>query len=176
MAHLLRDRALLLKSFYQTGYNATKGLCLNRWQKSLRKGPLTLCTLRRIVKCFEEAVPLQFKQALVVKKRKPQLMDDIAISVVEQANSNTTGVCSARAKSRQLDLSKTTVWTCMRSTLNAYPHKIYRLQELKPGDNDFWKDFALTFLAGMEEEQKRPVEHSMDQRGSLLRVWNSQHT
>ena len=184
MALSLPDRALLLKLFYQNGDNAAKALRLYRGQKSLRKGPVTPCALRRMVKRFEETGSFAVQAGRGRRKRIPQLMEDVATAVVEQANSNTTGVCSARAVSRQLGLSQTTVWRCMRIALNAYPYKIQRLQELKPGDNDLRETFALTFLARMEVEQNWPYnilwtdEAHFYMRGTVnthnCRIWSTE--
>ena len=41
----------------------------------------------------------------------------------------------------------------MRFALNAYLHKIHRLQGLKPGNNNLLETSALTFLARMEVEK-----------------------
>ena len=72
-------------------------------------------------------------------------MDSAATGVVEQTNSNTAWVCSARVISNQLSLLQTAVWRCMRFALNAYPYKIHWLQESKPGDNDLREKFAQRF-------------------------------
>ena len=86
-------------------------------------------------------------------------MKDVTTAVIEKANSNTAGVCSARAVSREMGLSQTAEWRCMRFVLNVYPYKILQLQEwpiTRPGDNDFQETFALMFLARMELEQNWP--------------------
>ena len=102
MALSLPDRALLLKLFYQNGDNAAKVLRLYRGQKSLHKGPVTPCALRRIVKRFEGTSLLGVQVGRDCKKQIPQLMDNIATAVVEHVNSNIVGIHSAHAVPRQL--------------------------------------------------------------------------
>ena len=50
----------------------------------------------------------------------------------------------------------------MGIALNAYPCKINRLQELKPGDNDLRETFGLSALTRMKMELELAVEHPMD--------------
>ena len=74
-------------------------------------------------------------------------MDDDPTDVVEKTNSNTAEVCSDRETYRQLGLSQTTVWICMRLA-----SKIHRLQGLKICNNNLRETVALTFLARMGVE------------------------
>ena len=119
--------ALLLKLFYQNINNFTKELRFHQGQKSLHKSPVTPCTLWRIDKHFQETSFFAVQAGQGWKTLIQQLIDDVTTTVVEQtqANSNTAGVDSARAISRQLGLSQTSLQRCMQFALNAYTYKIY---------------------------------------------------
>ena len=104
------------------------------------------------------------------KKRILQLMDNVTTTVIEQTNSNTAGICSSHAASRQ---SQTTVWRCMQLAFNAYTYKIHLLQELKCGDNVLWEMFALTFLTWMEVEHDWPWNTADEAHFYMCRTINT---
>ncbi|KAF8763240.1 hypothetical protein HNY73_021442 [Argiope bruennichi] len=84
-------------------------------------GPITPCALLRMINCFEKT------GRFVVKTWIPQVIENAANSVFEQADSKTTGTFSGHAVSRQLELPSNAVWRYMRIVLESYPYKTHRL-------------------------------------------------
>lgn len=94
MVLLLSERALLLKLLTKTRITLPKlftctdsrNLCVRiEWHN-------LVCGERS--NALRELVALQFKQAEKEKKKIPTLMDGVATSIVQQANTNTTGPSS----------------------------------------------------------------------------------
>ena len=62
--------------------------------------PIISCALNEMVKSFEEADICEVHAGQGRKKKIPQMTESVTTAVVEQANSNTAGTCSARVGSR----------------------------------------------------------------------------
>ena len=148
----LRDRALLVKLYYQTNDNASAALREYRRLKGLRKGPMTIAGLRKMVLRFENSGTLQVLPGRGHKPIRNEELHAVATAIEDP----TAGPSSARAISRQLDMPYSTVWKILRKLLKFYPYKISRTQQLLQGDAETRLHFSLTFLARMEVEESWP--------------------
>lgn len=156
MALPLRERALLVKLFYQRDENASAALREYRRLKKLRRGPMTITNLRRMVERFETTGTLGVQPGRGRKGIKQEQMEEVATAVMDQAIANKQGTSSARAISRQTDIPFSTVQKILRKILKFYPYKITHIQELLPGDTNTRFEFALRFLARMEVDNEWP--------------------
>lgn len=156
MALTLRDRALLVKLYYQRNENANAALREFRRVKTLRRGPMSITNLRNMIQRFETTGSLARHPGRGRKAVSQQQVEEVATAIVEQEMTNMQGTSSARAISRQTDIPYSTVWKILHRILKFYPYKICPVQELLPGDAATRIEFALRFLARMEVDDAWP--------------------
>ena len=152
----LPDRALLVKLFYQRDENASAALREYRRLKELRRGPMTITNLRKMIERFETTGTLGVQSGRGRKRIKQEQIKEVATAVVDQATANTQGNSSARSISKQTDIPFSTVQKILRKIIKFYPYKITSNQQLLPGDRNTRLEFALRFLARLEVDDDWP--------------------
>ena len=152
----LPERALLVKLYYMNQCNASAALREFRSRKKLRKGPLSMNGLKKMIKKFEETGSLTIRAGRGRKPVSEDAITDVATAIVEGSQETIAGTSSARGVARQLDMNYSTVWRVLRRVIGFYPYKISRLHELKPSDYDKRVTFALSFLARIEIDDAFP--------------------
>lgn len=156
MALTLRDRALLVKLYYQRNENSNAALREFRLLKKLRKGPMSITNLRKMIQRFEMTGTLARQPGQGRKVTSQQQVEEVATDIVEQEMENVQGTSSARAVSRHTHIPYSTVRKILHQMLQFYPYKISSVQELLPGDAATRLDFALIFLARMQVDATWP--------------------
>lgn len=144
----LPDRALILKLFYVNSSNTAAALREFRRVKGMRKGkgPLIPCSVRRMVKKFEETGSFTIKCG---RGRKPEplpIQEKIATAIVEPSGTSEVGP-SACGVAQELDIPYATVRKILTKVIQFYLYKISRHQQLLPADAQQRLDFAVTVLA-----------------------------
>ncbi|GFT32343.1 uncharacterized protein TNCV_4483811 [Trichonephila clavipes] len=102
MAVTLPERALLVKLFYESKGNAAAALREFCRLKNLRKGPLLLQALKRMIAQFEKTGHLGVQPGRGRKSSRSDVVEDVATAIVDQSMDNVIGCSSARAVSRHL--------------------------------------------------------------------------
>ena len=69
---------------------------------------------------------------------------------------NVQGICSARAVSRHIHISYSTVRKILHQMLHLYPYKFSSVQKPLSGDAATWLDFAVIYLARMQIDATFP--------------------
>lgn len=156
MALTLRDRALLVKLYYQRNENSNAALREFRLLKKLRKGPMSITNLRKMIQRFEITGTLARQPGQGRKVTSQQQVEEVATAIVEQEMENVQGTSSARAVSRNTHIPYSTVRKILHQMLLFYPYKISSVQELLPGDAAKRLDFSLIFLARMQVDATWP--------------------
>ncbi|GBN71875.1 hypothetical protein AVEN_243078-1 [Araneus ventricosus] len=146
----LKDRALLVKIFYENGDSATIALKKFRTLKGLRNdsGPMTAFSMKKMTDKFEESDFSDVKCGRGKKAIVSTSVEDVA-KALQEASSSVLGSCSARGISRTLDMPVSTVRKILRNILQCYPFKITHIHELVPADMPKREAFSLQFLARM---------------------------
>ncbi|GBM21670.1 hypothetical protein AVEN_248499-1 [Araneus ventricosus] len=132
MAVALPEWALLVKLFYESKGNAAAALREFRRLKSLRKGPLLPQALKRTIARFEKTGHLGVQPGRGRKSTLSDVVQDVATSIVEQSMDNVVGCSSARAVSRHLGVSCSTVRNVLRKMVHIFPYKISHNQHCWP--------------------------------------------
>ncbi|GBM01143.1 hypothetical protein AVEN_27243-1 [Araneus ventricosus] len=147
----LKDRALLVKPFYQNSVCAAIALKKFWTLKGLRSGsgPITAFSLKKIIDKFEESGSFEVKCSRGRKAIASTSVDDVT-TAMQEASSSALGTCSAREISRTLDMPANMVRKILRNILQCYPFKITHVQELVAADLPKREAFALQFLVRME--------------------------
>ncbi|PSN48451.1 hypothetical protein C0J52_18942 [Blattella germanica] len=127
-----RNRALLVKLFYKNNNNASAALREYRRLKGLRKGPLSPSALRNMMKKFKSTGELGVAPGRGRRPAEPQVIDEIAVAMVDNAAHDSRSSRCARAVSRLLNIS----WSNVRKILQgiqcdpsgwaANPSSVYR--------------------------------------------------
>ncbi|GBN55605.1 hypothetical protein AVEN_170805-1, partial [Araneus ventricosus] len=153
----LKDRARLVKLFYNNDDCAAIALKKFRTIKGLRRGsgPLTAFGLKKKIDKFEESGSFDVKCGRGRKVIASTSVEDVA-TAFQEAPSSALGTCSARGISRTLDMPVSTVRKILRNILQYYPFKITHIQGLGPSDLPKQETFALQSLARMEEDNAWP--------------------
>ncbi|GFV13211.1 DUF4817 domain-containing protein [Trichonephila clavipes] len=102
MTVTLPERALLVKLIYESKGNAAATLREFRRLKNLRKGPLLLQALKRMIARFEKTGHLGVQPGLGRKSNRSDVVEDVATTIVDQSMDNVIGCSSVRAVSRHL--------------------------------------------------------------------------
>lgn len=152
----LKDKALLVKLFYQKDENASAAIKAFRRQKNLRRGPMTPRALRDMMKKFETTGQLGILPGRGRKPVSSASVEDVATAVVEATSQDPHGVVSVPAISRAVDMPYSTVWQVMRRIVGYYPYKIHSLHQLCDRDAEVRQTFALQFLARMAVDAAWP--------------------
>ncbi|GFT46165.1 DUF4817 domain-containing protein [Trichonephila clavipes] len=97
MAVTLPERALLVKLFYESRGNATAALREFRRLKNLRKGPLLPQALKRMITRFEKTEHIGVQPGRGLKSTRSDVVEDVAIAIVDQSMDNIIGCSSACA-------------------------------------------------------------------------------
>ncbi|GFT95813.1 uncharacterized protein TNCV_311661 [Trichonephila clavipes] len=105
----LPERALLVKLFYESKGNAAAALREFRRLKNLRKGPLLPQALKRMIARFEKTGHLGVQPGRGRKSTHSDVVEDVATAIVDPSMDNVIGCSSARAVSRHLGVSYSTV-------------------------------------------------------------------
>ena len=103
-------------------------------EKKLRKGPLLLNGLKKMIKKFEEMGSLTIHAERGHKPVSEDVITDVATAIVKGSQGTISGTSSARGVARQLDMNYSPIWKILRSVIGFYPGKISRLHKLKPSD------------------------------------------
>lgn len=156
MAISLPERALIVKLFYENQGNAVAALREFRRRKKLRRGPMSPQGVRDMISRFETTGSLGVQRGRGRKPIGAAVVSEVATAVVEQSLTNNRGTSSARAVSRQLDVSYGTVWKILRKIVHFFPYKISHNQQLLGTDPERRLSFALTFIARMEVDDFWP--------------------
>ena len=156
MATNLPERALIVKLFYENQGNAVAALREFRRRKKLRRGPMSPQGVRDMISRFETTGSLGVQRGRGRKPIGAEVVSEVATAVVEQSLTNDRGISSARAVSRQLDVSYGTVWKILRKIVHFFPYKISHKQQLLGTDTERRLSFALTFIARMEVDDFWP--------------------
>ena len=156
MAIAKKDRALLVKLFYQNGSNSNAALRKYRQQKGLRRGPMSINGLKKMMKKFEETGELGVAPGRGRRPIPVEVVDEVAVAVADRAAHASTSATSARAVARELSLPWSTVRKVLRCILHWYPYKIQIVHQLKPQDIPQRREFAHRFLARMEVDDMWP--------------------
>ena len=128
------ERALLVKLNYMIQCNASTALREFRSRKKLRKGPLSINGLKKIIKKFDETGSLTIRSGRGRKPISEDVITDVATVVVEGSQGTIADTSSSRGVARQLDMNYSPIWKILRSVIGFYPGKISRLHKLKPSD------------------------------------------
>lgn len=156
MALEKKERALLVKLFYQNGNNLSSALREYRRLKGLRKGPMSRQALKKMMTKFEETGELRVLQGRGRKRISQETAEEVALAVVDRASASQYSVTSARAVSRDLSLPWSTVRKILRAIIKWYPYKIHVVQALNPSDPEKRTDFARMFLARIAVDKAWP--------------------
>lgn len=152
----LKDKALLVKLFYQNDENSAAAIRAFRRLKNIRRGPMTPRALRDMMKKFERTGQLGILSGRGRHVVESASVEDVALAVVDATSQSPHGVVSVPTVSRAIDLPYTTVWRVMRRILGYFPYKIHSLHQLSDGDPDVRETFALQFLARMDVDAAWP--------------------
>lgn len=151
-----KDRALLVKLFYQNGSNSVAALREYRRLKGLRKGPMSKNGLKKMIMKFEATGDFGVQPGRGRKPVANETVADVTTAVVERASTSRYSSASARSVSRELAIPWSTVRKILRSILKWYPYKIHMVQMLQPQDHRTRYDFACRFLARMDVDDEWP--------------------
>ena len=152
-----KERALLMKIFYQNGSNNSATLKEFRRMKRLRRGPMSVNGLKTMISVFEETAELGVIPD--TRERRPenlervQQIDDAIATKRSSSGARILQQVSARSVARNLSLPWSTVHKVLLHILRRYPYKIKMLQELKPHDDTLRIDFANFVLSKISENE-----------------------
>ena len=99
------------------------------------------------------------KVRLPGRGRRPipmEVVDEVAVAVVDRAERVPNSAISARAASRELGVSWSTLRKILRCILHWCPYKIQIVLQLKSHDPQKRLDFAFQFVARMEVDDMWP--------------------
>lgn len=152
----LKEKALLVKLFYQNNSNAAAALREFRKLKDVRRGPMSDRGVHKMIKKFEETGKLDILPGRGRKKVDISSIEDIATAAVDLASQSSFGNASVPAIANEVDMPISTVRKVMRQILRYYPYKIQRVQQLIQGDTESRLSFSLQFLARMNVDNSWP--------------------
>ena|SRR6185437_4635438 len=145
-----KQRADLIRCYYQCGNSAAAALRQYRSEHNLRKGPCSRQTLWDLVNKFDE------QGSVLDRKRpgRPSVSDVEAAEILEMtkelSKENAHNVNSAREVARRLDKPRSTVNKVLHKTLKLYPYRLKQVHELLPQDTATRLDFALKCVAEID--------------------------
>lgn len=151
-----KERALLVKIFYQNGSNYSATLKEYRRMKRLRRGPMSVNGLKNMISKFEETGELGVIPG--TRGRRPvnpetvQQIDNAIATTSSSSGGTMQQQVSGRSVARILSIPWPTVHKVLRQILRRYPYKIKVLQELKPRDDTLRIDFANFVLSKISED------------------------
>lgn len=151
-----KERALIVKLFYQNESNASAALRAYRRMKNLRRGPMSSSAVQRMIRKFEETGSLDVAPGRGRRATQPATVDEVAIATAAAAASSSNATVSGRSIARTLNIPWATVRMILRKILKLYPYKMHFVQQLKPHDHSARLDFALSFLARMQVDDNWP--------------------
>ena len=99
-----KDRALLIKLFYQNGSNLSIALREYRRLNCLRKGPMSRQALKKMIQKFEETEVLGVMRGRGRKRISNETVEEVALAVVERESGFQHSALGAPAVSRDLSL------------------------------------------------------------------------
>ncbi|GBN16768.1 hypothetical protein AVEN_156101-1 [Araneus ventricosus] len=110
-----KERALLMKLFYQNNSNLSTALREYHHLNGLRKQPMSRRALKKMITKFEETGELGVLQGKGRKRLSNETAEEVPLAAVERAPGSQYSSKSARAVSRDLSLTKSTVRNVLRS-------------------------------------------------------------
>ena len=99
-----KDRALLIKLFYQNGSNLSIALREYRRLNCLRKGPMSRHALKKMIQKFDATWNLGMMRGKGRKRISNETVEKVALAVLEIKSGSQYSASSARTVSRDLSL------------------------------------------------------------------------
>jgi len=139
----------LIRCYHETG-SYSGALRQYRTENSLRSGPCSVYSLRRLVKRFNKT-----GSVLDTKKTgRPSVPETNVAEILQMSNEltdeNQLGISSSREVARRLDMPVSTVRKVMRKTLGLYPYHLKPVHQLLPQDFRARLDFGLQCAAQID--------------------------
>ena len=118
------ERVLLVKLYYMSQCNASAALREFRSRKKLRKGPLSLNGLKKMIMKLEEMGSLTIHAGRGRKPVSEDAITDVATAIVEGSQGTITGTSSARVVALHLEMNYFTKWRVLGRVSGFTPTKL----------------------------------------------------